>query len=394
MSQQLVFAGDLHASRAIYASHPNMVGDSKFAFEQITDYCRERDAHLVLLGDNFDKRFPPAEVLEWFLKCIVDLDVTFIQGQHDMQAPVAWLQVEGNPGRVRCHLDGREECVEVAGVKLWGFDWKPRAKVEELLREVPADCDVLCMHQMLNDVMGLTDGWNLSMEWVPEHVKLTMLGDWHGLPQEGDVDGKQWAYTGSSSQRSVSEPTRKSFITIASAVAPTELHAGRSSGGGVLGGVLPYGRQVLKTRPFLLNEVRWETELKEWCSNIVGAATQRYENAKADGVPDEVARPFVALRYNVGLDGAYEDIMDAIGSSVEKGLLYFHPLPNRKYVTESDTDELSGSVNVEDAVNELVDREICPELYRLVTDLAVSADPKDVIHAYKHRHEITDDPTS
>ncbi|MCA9307715.1 MAG: hypothetical protein KDA16_14390, partial [Phycisphaerales bacterium] len=78
VSRGIAFAGDLHLSRAIYGGElPNMTGDSEFSLQQIVAHCRSEDLDLLLLGDNFDMRFPDGSLLASFLNAIQDVRVGF-----------------------------------------------------------------------------------------------------------------------------------------------------------------------------------------------------------------------------------------------------------------------------------------------------------------------------
>lgn len=392
MSKGIVFAGDLHAARTIYVTHPNMTGDSQFALRQITDFCRENSMPLCLCGDNFNKRYPEPEIVAWFLELLAGLDVYYIVGQHDLHRGAQWPEIEAGAAWPRRHLgaEPRENsCFEVSGIKLYGFDFLPRTKLEERLKQVPEDCEILCMHGLIKDVMGIEEAWHLDMEWVPEHVKVTVLGDWHGIPQDGETAGRKWLYTGSSSMQSVTEPTAKTFLVCRRTI---DIDSSKLKGA-VNTKALCFERIPLRTRPYIFGDVRYENELAEWCSKIKATCERAHNEALGREVPDEVARPFVVLRYSVGIKDAYRQIMDALGPLIETGDVYYHPLPNRAFVPEGeDGNVLDKQVSVDGAIGELVDRELAPELHALVTDLAHAADPKEVVHGFKHRHEVINNP--
>jgi hypothetical protein len=379
----IAFAGDLHHAKTTYATHPNMVGDTSFALRQITDYCREHKLDLIFLGDTFDKRFPDSATLREFYEAIAGLRVGCVQGQHDRQDGYAWPGVPPDSDSARLHLHQQQFTFGDA-IRVSGLDYTPRVSVQERLKSVPDDCEILVMHGLTRDVMGIEEAWHIDMSWVPEHVKRTVLGDWHGLPQSGETEGRKWLYTGSATMRSVSEPPSKSFLVCR-----------RGKPGTASEGAFNFERISLLTRPFIFNDIRWENELTEWLGKIEGAYQQAAAAADDAGVPTTVAVPFVALRYNVAIPDAYQLIMDKLGSAIEKGQLIFHPMPNRALMPEQDVDaELSATVSVQDAIDELVDREVAPELHGFVSELAAAASPKEVVHALKHRHQVVDDPTA
>lgn len=387
-SEEIVFAGDLHAARSIYVTHPNMIDDSQFALHQIATYCLNNNLPLVLLGDNFNKRFPGPDVINWFLESLANVNVYFIQGQHDMQPVLAWPEVVSFGPRIKKSLDQRNSkektpaCIEVSGIKLYGFDFLPRTKLQECLKLVPSDCEILCLHALIKDVMGIDEAWHLDTDWIPTHVDTTVLGDWHGLPQSGITNGRKWLYTGSSSMQSVTEPTEKTFL-VAKRVCPDS--AGKDK--------FEFERIPLKTRPYIFADVRHEKELETWISSIVKTCKEAREEATSLGIPDSVTRPFVVLRYNVGIENAYQKIMNTIGTLITDGIIYFHPMPNRSFVSEGKEDcALSKQISVADAIAELVDRELSPELHSLVTDLTHTADPEEVITGFKQRHDVLSNP--
>ena len=370
----LVFAGDVHLSRCIYASHPSMVGDSEFALTQITDFCKKGNHDLILLGDNFDKRFPEPDVVASFLRAIDGLNVAYIVGQHDIHSEVQWPGVSALASGQRINLHSKK--AELQGIKLYGLNYQPRNELLKALNKIPEDTDVLCLHQMLRQVTGL-DIWQLSMEEVPEFVDYTMLGDWHGSSQTGQHEGRKWCYTGSSTMRSIDEPTDKTFLLMQ-----------RKDDG-----LLHVERQPLKTRPFFYNQVRWDDELTKYLESIVPAVEKAHAEAN---VPDVIKAPFVCLRYDTGIDDAFVRIEKVLAPLISKGLVHLHLLTTNNFNNTSPdyAAEAAGSVTIQDAIDEAVDKELTPDLHELASQLADSSSPKEVIQAYKMRNQVLNTPSA
>lgn len=380
MHAGILFAGDLHLSPATYVSHPQMRGDSMFALDQITGYCLKNELTLCLLGDNFDKRFPDPATIFSFLNSVKGIDLLYIVGQHDRHGAVQWPEIEPDSSNFRVHLGNGEldkECFRVGDFNLWGFDNSPRARVEEQLKLMPADCDILCVHQLFPQVMGLDGQWTMDLTLVPVAEdggpRYILAGDWHGLPLDGTTDGRRWLYTGSSSMRSISEPADKSFVVLKRSADKDDLQ-----------------RVPLLTRPFLYYEARYEKELTDVCSSLMSQCLEEFSKAIAAGVPEEVAVPLVAFRYDVNLPNANSLIESAVAGEDGKKL-HLRRLPVR---TSDDTgvDETVLRVSVQDAIDELVDKQIAPELHAFTSELAVSSDARESVQAYKRRHYILDDP--
>ena len=389
----IAFAGDLHLSRAIYPGKlPQMVGDSEFALLQIANHCHENVLDLILLGDNFDNRFPIPQMVYRMVSSLVAAGgrIAFLVGQHDTHADTQWIELARLAGCDLVVLDECDECKTFGGnISVFGFDYTPRHELEDLLKGVPEDCEILCLHQLSADVMQIEDQWTLNMDWVPKHVSFTVMGDWHGLPQSGETNRRKWVYTGSSTVRAVGEPLNKSFVVVT-----------RNEGTGAL----KFERVPLLTRPYIYNDLVWPKDLDAWLESIVPACDKARAKVAETiptrvqpcGFPPEVQSPLVVCRYNVEIPSAYDRIYEKLAERISKQQLFLHLMPNRKFVapTPDYVDEGGPTVSVQGAIDEAVDKDMAPVLHELVTDLAESPDPRGVITAFKTKHQVVDDPTA
>jgi len=296
-----------------------------------------------------------------------------------MQLGAQWPGVEATPSQRRVHLSAEAGCVEVSGIQLFGLDFMPRTQLQEALLSIPDNCELLCLHALVKDVMGLDDVWTLDMDWVPERVSHTVLGDWHGEPQAGESNGRHWLYTGSSTMRTVTEPTSKSF-----------LQCSRDGSGG-----FSFIRVPLKRRPFIMSEARFESELDEWAARIESVCEKAREEALANGIPDEVASPFVVLRYSVGIERAASTIESVTGSKSLAGKMHLHLMPNRAFTSDATAmTPTHPTIDLDQTINEAADPHLAPQLNSLVRDLAFSSEPRQVIQSFKQRHNVMDSPIS
>lgn len=371
----LAFAGDLHASRFIYTGLPGMRGDSRYALEQIVDVCRRRELDLIFLGDTFDARFPEPDVVGEVLHLIADIDVAYIVGQHD-QHNYGWLDVHPSD-RLRRRLRPGERWT-MAGINISGFDFAPRTALLENLARVPRGTEILCLHQMLTDVAPMGNG-QLSAAELPDYVSITALGDWHGMPQAGEHDGRRWFYTGSMTMRSYNEPPDKTFVVVT-----------RDSGGS-----LQVERVPLNSRPLVRGDLFDVDDLSAWLSTAKSAIQESRDSAIGRGMPADVAVPLVAVRYNAEIDGAHSRLMETLQPLSDSGEAFVHLVINRKFAPAQTIDCASTQaslVSVDDVIDGAVDRRISPELHGLVTELAYTPEPDAVVAAYKRRHGVDNDP--
>lgn len=374
LHQGLALVGDLHASRFIYTGLPGMRGDSRYALTQIVDVCLRRGLDLIFLGDTFDARFPEPDVVGEVLHLIADIDVAYLVGQHDRH-DYGWLNVSRSD-RLRLRLKPSERWT-MAGINVSGFDFAPRPVLLENLARVPRGTEILCLHQMLADVAPMGNG-QLSAAELPEHVSVTALGDWHGMPQAGEHGGRRWFYTGSMTMRSYNEPVDKTFVIVT-----------RGSDG-----ELQIERVPLNSRPLVRGDLLDIDDLTTWLSTANRVIQDVRVSALERGVPEDVAVPLVAVRYNVEIDGAHGKLMDVLQPLSDRGEAFVHLVLNRKYVqSQIDCAAIQvAHVNVDDVINEVVDRRISPELHGLVTELAYTSEPDTVVAAYKRRNGVDSDP--
>lgn len=375
MTNQLAFAGDLHASNIVYARHPTMRGDSRFALQQISDFCRTQQIPLVLLGDNFDKRSPDAETLSWFLQLLDDVETAYIVGQHDMQSAVQWPSVARST-MPRHFIEPSSACLLLNGFSLWGFSYLPRPEAEALVRGRSFESiDVLCLHQLFPEVMGLEGSWSFDPAWVTgasSAPRAILAGDYHGMPNVGLSNKTPWYYTGSMYLRSVSEPVNKSFILATKT-----------------GSEVNVTRIPLITRPTHFAAVATDDEFVAWYEALGDTLNRKRDEALSAGAPAEVSSPFVALRFPACLANVSSLIEQRYGEHMANGLFHLHLMPVRDTAPEEELPRVAGAIGVQDVIDAQIDREQSPQLHTVVTGLAHAHSPAEWLADFRTQNGVT-----
>lgn len=170
-----VVTGDTHLAKTVWQKHQDLAGDSYRAFEHVVGEAISRRLPLILLGDNFDKQRPDSETVAFFCSqmdrmAASRLATYFIQGNHDYAVP-AWPMVHSWPTWAH-----RRE-FQLAGTTFYGLDYTPRDRLDEELATVPAQTQVLLMHQAWQEMVpyGASDG---SFKQIP-FAGLLLTGDYH-----------------------------------------------------------------------------------------------------------------------------------------------------------------------------------------------------------------------
>ncbi len=211
-----IVCGDAHLDSLIWKARHKITGDAEAAFKAVVDLAIELHLPLVLAGDVFDHVNPSTPIILFFRqqmdRCQEEcVDVYFIQGNHDKRredVPLVsalhhhpkWLDMYASPD-----LPGGP--VSIGGVCCQGLDYDTRERIQEKIgsmhnRRRP---DVLVMHQAVKQHLRFEDAWNADLEWVPEDVKLIVLGDLHAQLQSSVREGQEAAYTCSTHPRNLRE---------------------------------------------------------------------------------------------------------------------------------------------------------------------------------------------
>jgi len=186
----IVFAADVHLTKRVWKARRDLDGDSFRAFsdfrDKVLELHREEPVHVILGGDIFDACAIKGAALEAyaeFVDAMYDEGITVyaIQGNHDQDPDVSIAEVQGS---VSLH----KKSVTLDDRVIYGLDWMTREELQEELKTIPKNVEVLVVHGMTEHLMGFEAAADYSLEDVPRHVKHVLVGDIH-VDDVTTVDG-------------------------------------------------------------------------------------------------------------------------------------------------------------------------------------------------------------
>jgi len=119
-----VFTADLHLEDGAWSTRPGIYGDAYYSFNQIIDYCINHGLQLILGGDVLEKKSNSARPIAQLCNGLsrmqaANLDVHYIQGNHEYDRNAPWLSVH----KWSRHI--HKQTVPINGVRVYGLDWLP-----------------------------------------------------------------------------------------------------------------------------------------------------------------------------------------------------------------------------------------------------------------------------
>lgn len=297
-----VVTSDCHLQERAWASRPMLNGDAIWAFECIVDHACKLDVPIIGAGDLIDKQENSSSV-PGFIRRMMDqcyqslVPVYFIQGQHELQGD-PWLS-ELSDWPLWLHDEQRGAVPPFGGYKLCGIDWTPAGELEEWLSKVPENTDILVMHQVCQEFMGSITTPELSWGMIPNHVKLLIIGDYHGEHQRLEKerpDGSKLIILspGSTCMQAIDEPPVKKFFVLYDDLSTES--------------VLIPSRPYLRPPDILLDE-----DLDEFVEKVVDHLRAAVERAASTSLPADQCMPIIYVRYAYDLKDAHRRIKEAIG---------------------------------------------------------------------------------
>jgi hypothetical protein len=209
--------GDLHLDHLIWRAQRQVSGDAFLGLRSFLECARSRNLPAVYLGDIFDTQDPDSSLVQMF-RTEADqfrqsgLAQYFIQGNHDKR-PVPWCSA------VAPYIQHVGDGVvhEIGGVKVVGYDYCHKPEIESHLAELSSRRpipDVVFLHQAVRQVIPWDGAWNCDLDWVPDGVRLCLMGDIHQTREIKMRNGGAAWYTGSSHARSVDEMGPKYCLVV------------------------------------------------------------------------------------------------------------------------------------------------------------------------------------
>lgn len=362
----IAFASDLHLSEITWIKYPELRGDSYHSFGQIVKYCEDNysDIHsLVLGGDLFDKPLPDCKSVEVLVRGLNrltkrGLDLYASNGQHDGRTRPRWtdlcdkvIQLDDGSPDVPVQLNGK--------YKLLGIDNTSAARLEEILSQKPSQpYDILVLHQAMEGVVH-SRGWNFKKEWVPDFVKLVLMGDIHK-----PIDDGIFHYAGSISQRAIDENPQKSFL--------------------VVDDDLNVARVPLVTRDFL-----YFTVVDEESRDEALAAMGEYDRGDKDPI---IAKPVVVVRISPEAPDALTKLEEA---STELDM-FLYPMDLQVVGSDREVKKIEvTTISMESLVDERLDAvdfdspEERADTRDIVVRLLRAKTPADELTVIKHELGVT-----
>lgn len=298
MKPLFVFCADLHLEDGAWSTRPGIYGDAYYSFQQIIDYCIEHDMPLVMGGDILEKKQNLARPIAKLCEGLTRMQhrgvpVYYIQGNHEFDRNAPWLSV--HPWPIYMH----EASFDINGAKVCGFDWLPRGDIQEAFTRVPQDTDILITHQVWKDFMGNLGRTDCELTDV-HHVQTVLAGDFHVTKtvESTNAQGKpiKMLSPGSTCMQDMGESPEKFFFVIGRI--PTT-------------GEIVFTPLPLKTRRFVGYTVKDQDTLDDLCSGTLAKDVQ----ALLGGLPPEIDKPLVRIKFDKRLPDAYLRLMTAAGES-------------------------------------------------------------------------------
>lgn len=358
----IVFAADLHLADNVWASMPEVCGDSYRSLEQIVQCAIDNKASWFIIGgDLYDTKTPPPTAVEVFTRAVLRLQaagvkVGYIQGQHERNDEQPWASVY--PYAVRLS-DGNVHELE-PGVIVTGHDQAPPEVLKAWCQQIPKEANLVLVHQLARGTVPEIEGrqtWDFDPAWIPEHVRLVLMGDFHEpwqttITHPNTQRVTEFIYSGSTCMQSVSEPPAKSFLIV-----------------GFKNGAFSLQRAPLNTRPFRGFAVLTPNPNDEDIASMI------------DDVKQMEAGSLVLVRF----DPRAENIEQIFTEAHRRLHFMFKPLAIVDEATGAVDISVLKEVSLESCLSLVVDREKDAEFYSFLLALLQSKSPKETLETFKLR---------
>lgn len=363
MQPLFVFTADLHLEDGAWSTKPGIYGDAYYSFAQIIDYCIAHRLPLILGGDVLERKQnlarPIAKLCEGLSRMqAAQLDVYYIQGNHEYDRNAPWLSIHPWP----IHLHNISADFGAISISVHGLDWLPRGEIQTAFQAVPADTDILVTHQVWKDFMGEIGRTECELTDV-HHVQTVLAGDFHvtKIVESVNAQGKpiKMLSPGSTAMQDMGEQPSKFFFVISE-------H----------NGAIVFDAVPLKTRGTLSYVVKDVELLDELCA---GKLTREIEKLVADsksaGHHPDIHKPLVRVKFDKRLPDAFLRITTAVSDSAH---LFCEALTDKVAQRQSQTRD-SVKNDLLSALSDLIGDG--NESYKLASALLTADDPGKELEA-------------
>lgn len=376
MTPLFVFCADTHLVDGAWASRPAIYGDAYHSFDQIVDYCIAHRLPLVMGGDILEKKQnlarPIAKLCEGLTRMqYEELEVFYIQGNHEYDRNAPWLSV--HPWPIHIHAVP----YNIRGVTVYGLDWLPRGEIQEAFKQVPAHTDVLITHQVWKDLMGNVGRPECELTDV-HHVQTVLAGDFHitKIVESTNAQGQpiKMLSPGSTCMQDIGEVPDKSFFVIGRIPTTSEI---------------VFTPIQLKTRKFLSYTVKDQETIDTLCAGGFAADIAKLADP---GLPEAINKPLVRVKFDKRLPDAHLRISTAVG---ELAHLFCDAIVDKSR-GEEETNRAVAKNDLMTVVAELLKNE--PEALKLATALLRAENPvtelEEQFARFQGQQEISDAVTA
>jgi len=206
--------GDLHLDAVIWRRYRQITGDAFYGFKNCMTLAVDRQLPIVLVGDIFDVVNPDPQLVKFFRQQMDRLaaegvPVYVMQGNHDKRTTPWTGAIHDHPQYIG---DGRP--VQIGGLTCVAFDYDTRDVIQQKLVTLTDPPQVLFLHQAVRQALNFDGKWNCDLEWVPEGIPLTVMGDIHTPWQQQFRPGQRAYYTGATHARDRDQLAPKSCLQV------------------------------------------------------------------------------------------------------------------------------------------------------------------------------------
>jgi hypothetical protein len=297
-----VFCADLHLEDGAWTTRPGIYGDAYYSFRQIVDYCIEHKLPLILGGDVLEKKSNLARPIAQLCAEMdrmerAEVPLFYIQGNHEYDRNAPWLSVHTWPKHM--HLNG---LFDINGARVTGLDWLPRGDIQREFENIHPETEILITHQVWKDLMGNVGRTECELTDV-HRVQTVLAGDFHvtKIVESVNAQGKpiKMLSPGSTCMQDMGESPEKFFFVIGRNTATSAIE---------------WAPVNIKTRALISYRVETQEELDDICAGkLVREITAATEVAVANGLPPEIQKPLVRVKFDKHLPDAYLRVVTCVG---------------------------------------------------------------------------------
>lgn len=287
-----VASSDWHLERNAWVRYPDLAGDAYYGLEQVVDACLERGLPLIGAGDLFDKPNPDSRSV-WEAMRQMDrmrescLRVYYTQGQHERSKDTPWLSLHSWPEYIHQHV------FTIGSFNFYGLDYTRPDQLKSAMAAVDTPyVHALVCHQVWGNFMGSAIVPDGKLEQIPLRGGVVITGDYHkhtDIWVEGDNGCKNHVLSpGSLCLQSVDEPPNKAVFVVYDDLSVESV--------------------PLKSRRIFRHELLTSQDLEDLLATV-GLPWLDPQ----PGVPDNIARPVLVVRYNPDIPEAYARLVADVG---------------------------------------------------------------------------------